>query len=97
MTLPIFEQGNTLQFTWVSSVAPDAAPTFKVKDGRTSTIITSVTALQSDATHYYALYTMPTSDGFYSAEWFAQKTVLGSAYNFIKRFGFRVDETAPTP
>jgi hypothetical protein len=37
--------------------------------------------LQSDSTHYYALYTMPTSEGAYLAEWFAQKSVSGSAYN----------------
>lgn len=93
----IFEKGNTVQFTWVSSVAPDSAPILKITDGLTDAIIASVTALQSAATAYYALYTMPNSDGEFSGEWIAQKTVNGSAYDFIRRFGFRVATTQPTP
>lgn len=86
------EVNDTVQFTFVSSVAPDAAPTFKVT-GISGSVIASITSIVSDTTHYYALYTMPTSAGFYIGEWFAQKTVSGSAYNFTKKFVFKVEDT----
>ena len=89
MAIDIYEQGDTQMFTFVSSVAPDSAPIFKVK-GLAGTIIASITALTSDSTHYYALFTMPTSEGFYIGEWFAQKTVVGSSYNFIKKWPWQV-------
>lgn len=87
-----FEPSDTIQFTWVSSVAPDAAPVFKVT-GVANTVVASITATQSDTTHYYVMYTAPSSEGFYMAEWFAQKTVSGSAYNFVKKAIFRVEPT----
>lgn len=89
MALDFFELGDTQMFTFVSSVAPDSAPIFKVQ-GIAGTIITCVTALTSDSTHYYALYTMPSSEGFYIGEWFATKTVVGSAYNFVKKWPWQV-------
>ena len=92
MTIEAFERATTVQFTFTSSVNPDAAPTFKVT-GIAQTVVASVTATSSDSTHYYALYTTPTSDGIYMGEWFAQKTVLGSAYNFITRHLFQVKPT----
>mgnify|MGYP001612559051 FL=1 len=79
-------------FTFVSSVSPDAQPILKMT-GIAGTIISCITALQSDSTHYYALYTMPTSEGFYVGEWFAQKTVSGSAYNFVKKFVMKIEAT----
>ncbi len=87
----LYEPGDTRQFTFVSSVSPDAAPIFKVT-GVSNTVIASITSVQSDSTHYYAMYTMPTSVGMYIGEWFAQRTVQGSAYNFIKRFVFRIED-----
>lgn len=89
--IPIFEPGNTVQFTFVSSVAPDSAPIFKVT-GVAETIIASITGIQSTTTAFYAMYTIPTSKGYYIGEWFAQKTVNSSAYNFVKKFVWRVDE-----
>lgn len=89
-----FEPGDTIQFTFVSSIAPDSAPVFKVT-GVGATVISSITATQSDATHYYTMYTLPSSEGFYIGEWFAQKTVSGSAYNFIKKMLFRVEPIKP--
>lgn len=90
-----FEREGTVQFTWVSSVAPDSAPIFKVT-GVANTVIASLTSVQSDATHYYSLFTMPTSDGIYVHEWFAQKTFSGSLRNFIKKGLFSVGlTTAP--
>lgn len=93
--IDVFEQGNTIQFTWTSSIAPNSAPILKITEGLNSSVIASITALQSDTTHYYALYTIVGSSDFYSGEWFAQKTVNGSAYNFIRRFGFRAVTTQP--
>lgn len=92
MAIEVFEPGNTIQFTFVSSVAPNSEPIFKVT-GVAQTVIASLTSAQSDTTHYYALFTMPTSEGVYLNEWFAQKTVAGSAMNFIKRSIFQVKET----
>jgi len=87
-----FDISNTVQFTFVSSVAPDSAPIFKVT-GIENTVVSSVTAIQSDTTHFYTLYTMPSSQGVYMGEWFAQKTVAGSVYNFNKKFLFSVRPT----
>jgi len=89
-----FEAGNTVQFTMVTSVAPNAAPVLKVTGPFSATVLNSITAVQSDTTHYYALYTMPTSLGVYMGEWFAQKTFNGSVYDFTKRFLFNVVKTA---
>lgn len=86
---PQFEPGNTVQFTFVSSIAPDAAPTFKVLNAA-NTAVASITAATSDSTNYYAMYTMPTTQGAYVGEWVAAKTVAGSAYNFVKRFVFNI-------
>ena len=87
-----FEKGNTIQFTWVSSVAPDSAPTLKVLNNSLTTVA-SITSISSDTTHYYAMYTTPASEGIFIGEWVAQKTVAGSAYNFVKRLPFTVRET----
>ena len=87
-----FEPGNTIQFTFVSSVAPDSAPIFKMT-GIGSTVVASITASQSDSTHYYAIYTFPVSEGIYLTEWFAQKTLVSSTFNFIKRDLYQVKTT----
>lgn len=93
----VYEAGATHQFTWVASVAPDAAPRFSVQDA-TGTVVASFTAVQSSATDYYALFTNPTSPlGYYLAEWLAQKTINGSAYNFVTRLRFVVDQTLVVP
>lgn len=96
MSLERFETLDTVQFTWTSSVAPDAAPTFKVARADPASgmiVIASITAIQSSVTQFYALFTMPGSEGDYRGEWFAQKTVSGSVYNLVKRFGFVVRES----
>lgn len=94
MGIPVFEGGNTIQMTWVSSVAPDSAPLFSVT-GRTGTVVASVTAITSDSTHYYALYTVPDQLSDYQvAKWTAQKTVSGSAYDFVRRIRFKVEQTS---
>ena len=95
MNLQEFENDSTVQFTWVSSVAPNAAPLFSVKDGRTELFVHSATALTSNSTNFYALFTMPGSDGYFTGEWTAAKTVSGSAYNFVRRFGFKARQTIP--
>lgn len=87
-----FESGNTVQFTFVSSVAPDSAPIFTVT-GPGSSGVTSLTAQTSDTTHYYALYTMPNTEGVFIGAWNAVKTLAGSAYNFKKRSLFNVTLT----
>lgn len=91
---PQFESGDTVQFTFTSSVAPDAAPTFAVI-GSGDAVVSSVTALTSGSTAFYSLYTMPSSaDGVYMGEWSALKTISGVAYPFKKRFLFNVVRTS---
>lgn len=90
----VFEPGNTLVFTWQASIAPDAAPTFKVTQVNClGAIIASLTAQQSDSTHYWAPFTMPTSEGYYRGEWFALKTTAGSARQSVHRTGWLVHTT----
>lgn len=92
MSRETFETGNTVQFTFTSSIAPDSAPLLKITGIGTTTPINSLTAVASDSTHYYALYTMPTSAGVYMGEWHAEKTVVSSTYPFKKRFLFNIVE-----
>jgi len=92
MSLLTLQPGNTVQFTWVASIAPNAAPIFAVRD-KDNTVIHSAMAATSNATDFYALYTIPGGDDWYSGEWTALKTIGASAYQFINRFGFRALET----
>lgn len=91
--IPVFEVDNTVLFTWTASVAPDSAPIFKVTDTVNDTVITSITALQSSSTEYYVPFTMPGSEGLFVGEWRALKTLVSSAYPFVKRFQFRTTQT----
>lgn len=97
MTIPPFETGHTVQFTWVSSVAPDAPPTFAVRRESDMTYIASFTSISSSSTAFYALFTIPNSPerAYYTGEWTALKTVQGSAYDFISRFAFLGQRTEP--
>lgn len=87
-----YEQDNTIAFTWVSSTAPDAAPTLTLFD-KSETAVASITAAQSDSTHYYALFTMPGSEQYMIGRWYALATFSSSARAFVKRFVFRIDRT----
>lgn len=96
MAYETFEPGDTRQFTWTSSVAPDAAPVFKLWRAeaiRSYTIVNCITAETSDTMHYYVMQTMPATEGEYRGEWFAQKTAASSVRNKIDRFGFLVFES----
>ncbi len=94
--IPVFEAGDTQQFTWTSCVAPDAAPNLGITEPFSLTIIHSALSISSSATDFYAFFTMPVSVGIYLFEWRAIKTVAGSAYNFIDKGCFRVDESRIT-
>lgn len=91
MSIDVFDTGGTVQFTFVSSVAPDSAPTFKVIDAANN--VSSFTSVSSDSTSFYSLYTMPNTEGLFIGEWVAVKTFTGSALPFIRRFVFKVSET----
>lgn len=93
MSFPSFETGKTIEFTWTGSLAPDSAPVFSVTEPWSATLISSFTSTQSSTTQYSALFTMPTSQGYYVGEWLAQKTVSSSLRNFIDRFVFKVQAT----
>lgn len=88
----VYESGDTIQFTWTASLAPDAAPVFSVKD-RENSVVQSGTSLQSGPFHYYSMFTMPGSMGWYLYEWRAVKTIAGTVYPFVYRGVFRVEQT----
>lgn len=93
MSREVYEAGDSLQFTFVSSVAPDGAPSFAIY-GPNDTLVSSQTAVNSSSTAYYAMATMPNSLGTHVGEWKATKTVDGTAYPFVKRFIFNVQRTS---
>jgi len=95
--IPVFELGDTQQFIWTASVAPDMAPNLGITEPFSLTVIHSATALMSSATQYFAFITMPSSVGIYLFEWIAQKTLSGSAYIFIEKGCFRVEESKIQP
>ena len=92
-----FEAGDTLVFTFTTSIAPDNAPRFTMFGPNDDvTIVNSQTSQQSADTQFYAPQTMPASaDGVYLGEWYAEKSVAGTAYPFYKRFTFVVVKTKP--
>jgi len=94
MSVPVFESGNTIQFTWVSTVGPDAPPGFTITEPWSASVVVSFSAVQSSATSFFALYTMPTSEGHYLATWTALKTDASSVRAFIDRLVFKVTATA---
>jgi hypothetical protein len=81
--------GDTVKFTLTSSAPPDAAPLFTVTDAGGS-LVTSMTAATSDATHYYALHTATTTPGYFIATWQIQKTLTGSVYPFFRKTVFQI-------
>lgn len=83
-----FENLSTVQFTFVSSTAPDSAPTLEITD--TLDAVTSLSAVSSDTTHFYTMFTNPNTPGTYLGKWTAVATVNGSARNFKKSFLFEV-------
>ena len=91
--IQVFEKGDTQQFTWTASVEPDAAPNLGITEPNNLSIIHSATALSSSSREFFAFITMPDSVGIYLFEWIAQKTLSGSAYNFIEKGCFRVEES----
>lgn len=93
MSIPVFEPGNTIEFTFTSSIAPDAAPSFAIFNGPDDTLVDSATSVASDSTHHAALKTMPGSDGFFYGEWKTEKTTSGATWPFIRRFPFKVKKT----
>lgn len=89
--MDIIEPLNTVQFTFVSSIAPDSAPNLLITD--LVTAVNTITSISSGSTQYYALYTAPSSEGIYLGTWAAEKTISGSTYNFRKAFLFNVKQT----
>jgi len=93
MSQPIvYETGDTIQFTWTASLAPESAPIFSVHD-KSNTIVHSSSSIQSGPFHYYTMWTMPNTCDWYLYEWKAFKTIAGSAYPFVNRGVFRVGRT----
>jgi hypothetical protein len=93
MSFLTFEPGDTRQFTWVASVAPDAAPRLAMYGLDGATVVISVTAQSSDTTHYWTVVTMPATEGHYRAEWIAQKTAVGSTFQLLTPLIVQVRQT----
>jgi hypothetical protein len=89
----IFEPKNTVQFTIVTSVAPNSAPALTIHGIASAAVVNGLTSAVSDTTHHYAMVTMPDSEGYYVGSWYMTKTVVSSEYDFYKRFSFRISET----
>lgn len=88
-----YESGDTVQFTFVSSVPPDTAPRLAITNN-SGTLVTSATSVASDTNSFFAMITMPGSaDGIYRGEWYAVKTTAGETFPFYKRFLFNVATT----
>ncbi len=96
MTLPVFQAGNAVQFTWVSTLAPNSAPIFALYENNTDTVVSTMTAISSDTTHYYALGQLPGSEQWMTAEWTAEKTIGSSVWTFVNRFAFAVKDGRPS-
>lgn len=95
MSIEVFEARTTRELTWTGSTAPNAPPLFSVFD-QSSTLIVSLTSVESDSTHYAATVTMPATPGYFVAEWLAVKTFNGSIRNWVNRKPFQVKITKPT-
>ena len=91
----VFERGDTQQFIWTASIAPDSAPRLSIVDSA-NTVLHSATSIQSGATAFYSMFIMPNADGWYLYEWQAFKTIAGTAYPFVNRGVFRVGMTQIT-
>lgn len=93
MARPEYEAGNTPLFKWASKVAPDSFPTFTVFQKNTGILVNSFGfAVQSDATHFFALVTMPGSEQELEGVWSTVKTFSGVVYPLVKRFEFAVKD-----
>ena len=89
----IFEPRDTVQFTIVTSTSPDGVPRLTIHGIASTAVVNSLTSTASDSTHHYAFVTQPNSEGEYVAEWSMQKTLVSSAFDFVKRFRYRIQET----
>lgn len=88
---PQYEAGNTVLFKWASKVAPDSFPTFTVLAKNTNALVNSFGfAVQSDATNFFALFTMPGSEQELEGVWETVKTFSGTVYPVVDRFEFAV-------
>ena len=77
-------------------VHPRAAHREEVIEFQRSTVLHSATAQTSGTLEFYDFFTV-SSPGMYLYEWFAQKTLIGSVFNFIERGVFRVERTRNEP
>ena len=75
--------GDTIQVTWVNSGQTPSPLTAAIYDG-SDTIVDSASMVSSGNGHFYHLYTLPNTPGFYVAETLA--TLAGKPYKNRKTF-----------
>lgn len=88
MSIPIMELDDTWEFTLTCSVAPDSSPGFAIFTA-SGTVISSFVSVQSDSTHYSAIFTA-SAPGPHVAKWLAEKTISSSVRQFRSSYPFRV-------
>lgn len=75
--------GDTLQVTWVNSGFTPTSIHTAIYDG-SETLVNSLTMTDSGNGHYFSLYTLPNSTGFYVAETVA--IISGKPYKNRTKF-----------
>lgn len=78
-----FLSGDTRQFTWISSGAA-ASPISAAILNSADAVVSSVSMTDSGAGHYYAVMTMPNTQGYYVKETLA--TVNSKQYKQREKF-----------
>jgi hypothetical protein len=69
--------GDTVKVTWINSGSSPSAISAAIYNG-SDTLVNSQSMTNSGDGHYYALYTLPNTPGFYVAETIA--TLSGNPY-----------------
>jgi len=75
--------GDTVKFTWVSSGITASPIILSIYNG-SETLVSSLSMTSSGDGHYYGLYTLPNTPGFYVAETLA--TISTNPYKDRLRF-----------
>ncbi len=76
--------GNTIRFSWISSGDSPTSLTLGIIDG-SETVVSSVSMIDSSNGHYFLDQTLPSSSGYFVAEYKAD--IGGKPY--IRRSSFK--------
>lgn len=93
MRIPITEHiaGTTVRVTWISSGAAPTGMASMLRD-RADAVVNTATAVDSGNGFWYALHTLPNTNGWYVNEW--QAVIAANTYisrQFIRAIRPEVD------